>query len=95
MSIGKVKRTVYGEVIVQTPEISEYLYFEFFGIVWCWYRPDKPNATDDPRMLARWISNYHKVVSDMRYCIITDTNKIVSNKSVKHVMIYYYLKLGI
>ena len=53
MSRGKGKRTVYDDFIGQTPEIGEYLDFELYNIVWWWDQPDKPNATDDPRRVAR------------------------------------------
>ena len=47
ISKGKGKRTVYEEATGQTPDIGEYLVFEFYNLVWWWYWPDKPNATDD------------------------------------------------
>ena len=88
----KGKWTGYEEVTGQTPDIGEYLDFEFYNIVWWWDQLDKSNATDDPRRIARWLGISHRVGSDICYWLITDTGKIVSNASFKHVTRDYYLK---
>jgi hypothetical protein len=41
------RRTGYEEVVTgQTPDISEWLDFEFYDLVWWLDRPTKPNFTD-------------------------------------------------
>jgi hypothetical protein len=48
------RRTGYEEVTGQTPDISEWLDFEFFyDLVWWLDRPMKPNFTDNVHRLAR------------------------------------------
>ena len=65
MSIGKDKWTGYEEVKGKITDIREYLEFELYNLVWWWDRPDKTNAADDPRILARGIGISKIVRSDM------------------------------
>jgi hypothetical protein len=55
MSHGKDGRSGHEEVTGNTPNISEWLDFEFYDIVWWWDRPNKPNVTDETKRLARWL----------------------------------------
>jgi hypothetical protein len=48
MACGNDRRTGYEEVTGQTPDISEWLDFEFYDLVWWWHLPGKPNVTDNP-----------------------------------------------
>ena len=95
MSRGKYKRNGYGEVTVQTTEISEYLEFEFYNLVWWSNFPDKPNATDCTMRLGWCIGIYHRVDSCMCYWIINETRNLMSKTSVEHVTRNYYLKSNI
>ena len=49
MAHGNDRQTGYEEVTGQTPDISEWLDFEFYDLVWWWHLPGKPNVTDNPR----------------------------------------------
>jgi hypothetical protein len=46
MAHGSDRRTGYEEVTGQTPDINEWLDFEFYDLVWRLDRPVKPNVTD-------------------------------------------------
>ena len=46
MARGDNRGTGYKVVTGQTPDISEWLDFEFFDLVWWLDRSDKPNFTD-------------------------------------------------
>jgi hypothetical protein len=46
MACGSDQRTGYEEVTGQMPDISEWLDFEFYDLVWWLDRPVKPNITD-------------------------------------------------
>ncbi|KAG7370061.1 reverse transcriptase RNA-dependent DNA polymerase [Nitzschia inconspicua] len=85
MARGKNRRTGYEEVTGQTPEIGEYLDFGFYDTVRWWDRPGKPDSTDDPRRLGKWLGVLHNVRSDMCYWLVTETGKIVSKTSVERV----------
>jgi hypothetical protein len=46
MSRGDDGRSGYEQVTGKTPDISEWLDFEFYDLVWWWDRPNKPNIND-------------------------------------------------
>ena len=85
MARASDRRTGYEEVTGQTPDISEWLDFEFYDLVWWLDRPTKPNITDETRRLARWLGVSHRVGSDLSYWLITASGKIISKTSVEHV----------
>jgi hypothetical protein len=76
----------------QTPDISEWLDFGFYDLVWWLDRPTKPNFTDATRRLARWLGVSHRVGSDLSYWLITESGKIISKTSVEHVTRDDYLQ---
>ena len=82
MARGSNRRTGYEEVTGETPEIGEWLDFEFYDTVW-WL--DTKNFPEDQRRLAKWIGISHRVGSDMCYWLITESGKLVSKTSVEHV----------
>ena len=49
------------EVTGETLDISEWLDFKMYNLVWWWDTGpgDKPSATIDPRRLARWLGVSH------------------------------------
>jgi len=59
MARGRDRRSGYEEVTGNTPDISEWLDFEFYDQVWWLDRPRKPDVTDVTRRLARWLGISH------------------------------------
>jgi hypothetical protein len=47
MSCGDDSRSGYEQVAGETPNISEWLDFEFCDLVWWWDRPNKLNINDE------------------------------------------------
>jgi hypothetical protein len=92
MARGNDRRTGYEEITGQTPDISEWLDFEFYDLVWWLDRSTKPNFTDHTRRLARWLGVSHRVGSDLSYWLITESGKIISKTSVEHVTRDDYLQ---
>ena len=92
MARGADRRTGYEVVTGQTPDISEWLDFEFYNLVWWLDRSDKPNFTENTRRLARWLGVSHRVGSDLSYWLITESGKIISKTSVEHVTRDDYLQ---
>jgi hypothetical protein len=93
MARGSDRRTGYEEVTTgQTPDISEWLDFEFYDLVWWLDRHTKPNFTDFTRRLARWLGVSHRVSSDLSYWLITESGKVISKTSVEHVTRDNYLQ---
>ena len=52
MARGTGKRTGYVDVTGQTPNISEWLNFKFYDLIWWLERPTKPDFTEDTQQLA-------------------------------------------
>ena len=73
--------TPYELVTGDTPDISEYLDFGFWDLVWFW---DKPKAEDNPK-LARWLGVAHRVGSALCYYVIKGNGQIESRTTVQHV----------
>ena len=54
MDRGQDRRTVYEEVTGKTAEISEWLGFDFYDLVYWYDSPKKPDVYDDVRRLEIW-----------------------------------------
>ena len=91
MAHGSDNHTGYKEVMGQMPNISEWLDFEFYDLVWWLDHPTKPDVTDYVHWLAWWLGISHCIGSDLCYLLIMDTGKIISKSSVEHVMHDNYL----
>jgi hypothetical protein len=61
MARGNNRRTGYEEVTGQTPDISKWMDFAFYDLVWWLDRPTKPNITNSSCRLARWLGVSHRV----------------------------------
>ena len=89
---GHNRRTGYEEITGDTPNIAEWLDFEFYDLVWWLDRSKKPNINDDTRRLARWLGVSHRVGSDLCYWLITESGQLISKTSVEHVVRDDYLQ---
>ena len=85
MALGKDRRTGYEEVTGKKSEISEWLDFEFYDLVYCYDMPNKPDVSNNVRRLERWLGISHRVGSDMCYRLITEYGKLILKTSVEHV----------
>ena len=59
-------RTAFEHVTGKTPDISEYIDFDFYDLVW-YYPGVHPSISEDNRMLGRWLGVSHRIGSDMWY----------------------------
>ena len=94
MACGQDCRTGYEKVTGQTADISAWLDFGFYDLVYSYDRPNKPDVYDDVRRLARWLGISHRVESDMCYWLITESQKLISKTSVEHVTLDDMLASG-
>ena len=74
-------RTGIERITGDTPDISEWLDFDIYDLVWVW---DNPNAEINPR-LARWLGVAHRIGSDLCYWVIDDKGNILARTTVQHV----------
>jgi len=75
-------RTGMEIVTGETPDISEWLDFGFFDLVWFWYQPGK----DDNPNLGRWLGVANRVGGNMCYWVIDRNGKIHSRTTVQHAV---------
>lgn len=75
------KRTGYERVTGETPDISEYLEFDFYDIVYFW---DKPGDPENPH-IGRWIGISHRVGSALCYYVLKSNGWIVSRTTVTRI----------
>jgi hypothetical protein len=68
----------------QTPDISEYLDFDFYDLVWYW-RTAHPSLSEHDQELAQWMGVAHHVVSDMGYWLMPVSIVLVVNTLAQHV----------
>ena len=66
-----------------TPDISEWLDFEFYDICQYW---DVPNDWNNPK-IGRWLGVSHRVGSAMCYWILTETGSVIAWTTVQHIMV--------
>ena len=90
MACGPGWRTAYEEVTGETPNISEWLDFEFYDLVW-WLDNTKQHPFEK-RQLARWLGISHCVGSDLCYWLITESGKLMSKTFVEHVVQADYIE---
>ena len=67
-SIYLIRRTPIGNIIEETPDISEYLYFDFYYRVWF-----KQDSGIGKTRLGSWLGVAESTVFLMRYLVLPDT----------------------
>ena len=74
----------------ETPDISEWIDFEFYDRVW-YYDQKKIEIDGCERRLARWLGFAHRVGSDLCYWLLLQSGKVIALTTVKHVVRDNYL----
>ena len=82
---GPHQRTGIELVTGETPDISEWLDFEFYDRVW-FYDQKKIEIDGSGRRLARWLGVAHRVGSDLCYWLLLDSGKVIARTTVQHVV---------
>ena len=77
-------------VIGETPDISEWIDFEFYDRVW-YYVQKKINIDGSGRRLARWLGVAHCIGSDLCYWLLLQSGKVIARTTVHHVVRDDYL----
>ena len=81
---GHQQRTGLEMVTGETPDISEWIDFEFYDRVW-FYDRKKMEMDDTGRKLARWLGVAHRVGSDLCYWLLLSSGKVIARTTVQHV----------
>ena len=78
---GNDKRTGIERMTGDSPDISEWVDFDFYDPVWFWDNPDNP---ENP-LIGRWLGVAHRVGSDMCYWILKSNGHVLARTTVQHV----------
>jgi hypothetical protein len=70
----------------QTPNISEWLNFDFYDRVWYWDQK-KMDMSDEQARIGRWLGIAHRIGSDMTYWILTEAGNVIARSTVQHITI--------
>ena len=81
---GHRQQTGLEMVTGKTPDISEWIDFEFYDRVW-FYDRKKMEMDDTGRKLARWLGVAHRVGSDLCYWLLLSSGKVIARTTVQHV----------
>lgn len=69
----------------KTLDISEYLDFYFYNLVWYWHMQN-PSLSEHDCEIARWMGVAHQVGSNICYWLMSVSRVPVANSLVQHVM---------
>ena len=78
---GKNKRTAYEIMTGETPDISEWLDFDFYDWIHYW---DNPDDKDSPK-IGKWLGVSHRIGSALCYYVLKENGKIVSRTTVQPI----------
>ena len=70
----------------QTIDISEYLDFAFWDLIWYWDYSKLVDMGDEQKKFGRWLGIAHRVGSNMCYWILTKYGKVIAWMTVQHVL---------
>jgi hypothetical protein len=87
MSRGRDGRTGYEAITGETPDISEWLDFDFYDWVWYHDPPDMMAETSEEiRKIGRWLGVANRVGSALTYWILTASGaKVIARSTVQHI----------
>ena len=83
MSRAPNERSGIEQLTGETPDISEWLDFSFYDLVW--YHVASNDTSTDSRQLGRWLGVSHRVGSALCYWVLTKSGKVVSSPTAQHV----------
>jgi hypothetical protein len=75
-------RTPMELITGETPDISEYIDFDFYD--WVWYI-DNPNDKEDPPKLGRWLGVAESYGAGMCFFVLAKNAKVLARSTVQHV----------
>ena len=85
---GPLERTGVERITGNTPDISEWIDFEMYDLVWFWdtmQRLKDPSEDGGSRRLGRWIGIAHRIGSDLCYWVLPETGVPMARTTVQHV----------
>ena len=77
------ERSDIEQITGETPDISEWLDFSFYDLVW--YHMASNDTSTDPRQLGQWLGISHRIGSALCYWVLTKSRKVIPSTTVQHV----------
>ncbi len=94
MAKGPEARTPLEALTGNTPDILEWLDFDFYD--WCWYwQGPMHELTEDKAEIGRVLGVAHQVGSDLCYWILMSTGKVIARMTVQQVVTNDYQLLTV
>ena len=81
---GQDGRTGIERLTGETPDISEWIDFQFFDLVW-YHTNQKTDTADEQYHLGYWLGIAHRIGSDLCYWVLTKSGKVIARTTVQHV----------
>ncbi|KAL7570573.1 hypothetical protein ACA910_017625 [Epithemia clementina (nom. ined.)] len=81
---GPEGRTGIEELTGDSVDISEWMDFAFYDLVWFWHYPH-PDVASPGRELGRWLGVSHRIGSNLCYWILTKKGNVLAQTTVQHV----------
>ena len=78
---GRDGRTGYERITGDTPDISEWLDFEFYDLVWFW---DKPGDETNP-CIGRFLGVAHRIGTKLCYWVLKSSGHVIARTTVQHI----------
>ena len=75
---GVNNRTAYERITGETPDISEWIDYDFYDWVYFW---DEPSAPEKP-VVGRWLGVSHRIGSALCYFILKSNGQVDSRTTV-------------
>ena len=73
-------RSGYELVFGNTPDISEYVEFDFYQ--YCWYWDTPLSYPHGPKQLGRWLGIAHRVGQAMVFYVVNENGKVIARSTV-------------
>ena len=84
VSRGNGERPGLEQLTGETIDISEWLDFSFYDLIW-YHDSPKPGNDVGSRRLGRWLGVAHRVGSALCYWVLTESGKVIARTTVQHV----------
>jgi len=81
---GPEARTPLEAITGNTPDISEWLDFDFYDWCWFWQGPTH-ELTESKAEIGKVLGVAHRIGSDLCYWILTDTGRVIARTTVQRV----------
>ncbi len=81
---GPEARTPLEEAAGSTPDISEWLDFDFYDLCWYWQGPTH-ELTEAKAEISKILGVAHQIGSDLCYWVLTESGQVIARTTVQRI----------